>query len=85
MKRLLMLFLTLILLLTAGTVFAEEGKESMKDKVQQYKLENDPAYQAALAERQANMPKVVILYVNNAKSTYDDEVDKKIKTNLFPS
>lgn len=82
MKRLLMLFLTLILLLTAGTVFAEEGKESMKDKVQQYKLENDPAYQAALAERQANMPKVVILYVNNAKSTYDDEVDKKIKTNL---
>ncbi len=82
MKRLLMLFLTLILLLTAGTVFAEEGKESMKDKVQQYQLENDPAYQAALAERQANMPKVVILYVNNAKSTYDDEVDKKIKTNL---
>ena len=82
MKRLLMLFLTLILLLTAGAVFAEEGKESMKDKVQQYKLENDPAYQAALAERQANMPKVVILYVNNAKSTYDDEVDKKIKTNL---
>ena len=77
-----MLFLTLILLLTAGAVFAEEGKESMKDKVQQYKLENDPAYQAALAERQANMPKVVILYVNNAKSTYDDEVDKKIKTNL---
>lgn len=77
-----MLFLTLILLLTAGTVFAEEGKESMKDKVQQYQLENDPAYQAALAERQANMPKVVILYVNNAKSTYDDEVDKKIKTNL---
>lgn len=82
MKRLLMLFLTLILLLTAGTVFAEEAKESMKDKVQQYQLENDPAYQAALAERQKNMPKVIILYVNNAKTTYDDEVDKKIKTNL---
>lgn len=82
MKRLLMLFLTLILLLTAGTVFAEEAKESMKDKVQQYQLENDPAYQAALAERQKNMPKVVILYVNNAKSTYDDEVDAKVKGNL---
>lgn len=77
-----MLFLTLILFLTAGTVFAEEGKESMKDKVQQYQLENDPAYQAALAERQKNMPKVVILYVNNAKSTYDDEVDAKVKGNL---
>lgn len=82
MKRLLMLFLTLILLLTAGTVFAEEAKESMKDKVQQYQLENDPAYQAALTERQKNMPKVVILYINNAKSTYDDEVDAKVKGNL---
>ncbi|MHC1715610.1 MAG: hypothetical protein AB9858_08555 [Acidaminococcaceae bacterium] len=81
-KRLLMFFLTLILILAAGTVFAEESKESMKDKLQQYQLENDPAYQAALAAKQANMPKVVVLYVNNAKSTYDDEVDQKIKTNL---
>ncbi len=81
-KRLLMFFLTIILLLTAGTALAAEGKESMKDKVQQYQLENDPAYQAALAAKQANMPKVVVLYVNNAKSTYDDEVDQNIKTNL---
>ncbi len=82
MKRLLMFFLTVILLLTVGTVFAAENKESMKDKVQQYQLENDPAYQAALAAKQANMPKVVVLYVNNAKSTYDDEVDTNIKNNL---
>ena len=82
MKRLLMFFLTIILLLTAGTTLAAESKDSMKDKVQQYQLENDPAYQAALAAKQANMPKVVILYVNNAKSTYDDEVDTNIKTNL---
>ena len=81
-KRLLMFFLTIILILAAGTVFAEESKESMKDKVQQYQLENDPVYQAALAAKQANMPKVVVLYVNNAKSTYDDEVDKNVKTNL---
>lgn len=85
MKRLLMFFLTVILLLTVGTVFAAENKESMKDKVQQYQLENDPAYQAALAAKQANMPKVVVLYVNNAKSTYDDEVDANIKTNLTKS
>lgn len=77
-----MFFLTVILLLTVGTVFAAENKESMKDKVQQYQLENDPAYQAALAAKQANMPKVVVLYVNNAKSTYDDEVDTNIKNNL---
>lgn len=82
MKRLLIFFVTVMLLLTSAVAFAEEGKGSMKDKVQQYQLENDPAYQAALAEKQANMPKVVILYVNNAKSTYDDEVDAKIKTNL---
>ncbi|MHC1718944.1 MAG: hypothetical protein AB9883_09885 [Acidaminococcaceae bacterium] len=81
-KRLLMFFLTIILLLTFGTALAAESKESMKDKVQQYQLENDPVYQAALAAKQANMPKVVVLYVNNAKSTYDDEVDKNVKTNL---
>ena len=81
-KKLMLLFLALVLLLSTGNAFASEGKETMKDKMQQYKLENDPVYQAALAEKQANMPKVVILYVNNAKSTYDDEVDANILNNL---
>lgn len=82
MKKMLIFFVAAMLLMTSAVAFAEEGKELMKDKVQQYQLDNDPAYQAALAEKQANMPKVVVLYVNNSKSTYDDEVDKNIKSNL---
>ncbi|MGL5206247.1 MAG: hypothetical protein ACRC8T_01870 [Acidaminococcaceae bacterium] len=82
MKKMIIFFVAAMLLMTSAVAFAEEGKELMKDKVQQYQLDNDPAYQAALAEKQANMPKVVVLYVNNSKSTYDDEVDKNIKSNL---
>ena len=41
-----------------------------------------PVYQAEKAKRMENMPKVAVLYVNNAETTYNDEVDGVVLGNL---
>lgn len=45
-------------------------------------MESDPVYQAEKAKRMENMPKVAVLYVNNAETTYNDEVDGVVLGNL---
>ena len=85
MKRFMLFVLTLAMLLNSAMAFAAEGNETMKEKVQQYKLENDPVYIAAQKERMANLPKVAVMYVNNAKTTYDGDVDQSVKANLAKS
>lgn len=52
---------------------------SMKEKMEQLKMEETPE----IAKKQdETIPRVAILYINNAKSTYDDEVDQSILTAL---
>ena len=82
MKRFMLFVLTLAMLLSSALAFAAEGNETMKEKVQQYKLENDPVYIAAQKEKTENMPKVAVMYVNNVKTTYDGDVDQSVKANL---
>lgn len=82
MKRFMLFVLMLSMLLSSALVFAAEGNETMKEKLQQYKLENDPVYIATQKEKTVNMPKVAVMYVNNAKTTYDGDVDQSVKANL---
>ncbi len=59
---------------TADQIEKPQVKESIKDRIQRLMAEQQEDSPVV----KSNLPKVAIMYVNNSKSTYDDEVDKEI-------
>ncbi len=54
---------------------AQPQQDNIKTRIAELLKENN---KDAVIEQKSTLPKVVVMYVNNAKSTYDDEVDKEI-------
>lgn len=85
MKKVILYVLTLLIALSAATALAAEtaaAPMTVREKMEKIRLESDPVYQAARAKKMENMPKVAVLYVNNAETTYNDEVDEVVLGNL---
>lgn len=55
----------------------EDAKESFSQRLKRI-MDEDKKQNAAVQEAVSTLPKVAIIYVNNAKSTYDAEVDKEL-------
>ena len=73
MKRIWLMTL-LLLLLSAGLAWAAESEgdgTSISERTA-----------AILTERDSKLPRVAILYTNNAKTAYDEEIDAKIMGHL---
>ncbi|MCD8359288.1 MAG: hypothetical protein LUC29_00220 [Acidaminococcaceae bacterium] len=84
-KKVILYLVTMMLFLGMATAFAAENADApmtMKEKMEKIRLESDPIYVAEKAKRMKNMPKVAVLYVNNAETTYNDEVDAMVLGNL---
>ena len=59
---------------TADKLDSQNGKDTIKERIDNIMAEyNKPADVKA-----SELPKVAIMYLNNSKSTYDDEVDREI-------
>ena len=85
MKKVILYLLTMIFALSTATALAAEPADapvSMRERMEKIRVESDPVYQAEKAKRMENMPKVAVLYVNNAETTYNDEVDGVVLGNL---
>lgn len=85
MKKVILYLLTMIFALSTATALAAEPADapvSMRERMEKIRVESDPVYQAEKAKRMENMPKVAVLYVNNAETTYNDEVDGVVLDNL---
>ena len=85
MKKVILYLLTMVFALSAATVLAAEPADapvSMRERMEKIRVESDPVYRAEKAKRMENMPKVAVLYVNNAETTYNDEVDGVVLGNL---
>ena len=85
MKKVILYLLTMIFALSTATALAAEPADapvSMRERMEKIRVESDPVYQAEKAKRMENMPKVAVLYVNNAETTYTDEVDGVVLGNL---
>ena len=84
-KKVILYLLTMIFALSTATALAAEPADapvSMRERMEKIRVESDPVYQAEKAKRMENMPKVAVLYVNNAETTYNDEVDGVVLGNL---
>ena len=84
-KKVILYLLTMIFALSTATALAAEPADapvSMRERMEKIRVESDPVYQAEKAKRMENMPKVAVLYVNNAETTYNDEVDGGVLGNL---
>ena len=85
MKKVILYLLTMIFALSTATALAAEPADapvSMRERMEKIRVESDPVYQAEKAKRMENMPKVAVLYVNNAETTYNDEVAGVVLGNL---
>lgn len=85
MKKVILYLLTMIFALSTATALAAEPADapvSMRERMEKIRVESDPVYQAEKAKRMENMPKVAVLYVNNAETTYNDKVDGVVLGNL---
>ena len=58
----------------AEQVKVEENTESIQERINKIM----EAAQKPAAENSKKLPQVAVMYVNNAKTTYDDEVDKRV-------
>ena len=65
-KKVILYLLTMIFALSTATALAAEPADAP----------------VSMRERMENMPKVAVLYVNNAETTYNDEVDGVVLGNL---
>ena len=84
-NKVILYLLTMIFVLSTATALAAEPADapvSMRERMEKIRVESDPVYQAEKAKRMENMPKVAVLYVNNAETTYNDEVDGGVLGNL---
>lgn len=84
-KKVILYLLAMIFALSTATALAAEPADapvSMRERMEKIRVESDPVYQAEKAKRMENMPKVAVLYVNNAETTYNDEVDGVVLGNL---
>ena len=57
---------------TADQIENPQAQESIRDRIQSLMTEQGSS------AVESNLPKVAIMYVNNSKSTYDDDVDNEI-------
>jgi len=89
MKKFLILVMTVCIMFTTAVALAAEADPTTKpvttvsEKFKNALKENNNS--TANTQDLANMPKVAVLYVNNAKTTYDDEIDQLILGNLAKS
>ena len=84
-KKVILYLLTMIFALSTATALAAEPADApvfMRERMEKIRVESDPVYQAEKAKRMENMPKVAVLYVNNAETTYNDEVEGVVLGNL---
>lgn len=66
---------------TAESVAAPEEKQEVKESFSQRlkkAMAEEQSKNSSAANADSGLPKVAIIYVNNAKSTYDAEVDKEL-------
>lgn len=85
MKKIILYLLTMMFVFSMATAFAAETTDApmtVREKMEKIRMETDPVYIAAKAKKMENLPKVAVLYVNNAETTYNDEVDEVVLGNL---
>ena len=58
----------------AEQVKVEENRESIQERINKIM----EAVQKPAAENSKKLPQVAVMYVNNAKTTYDDETDREV-------
>ena len=90
MKKGLTLVMMVCFMLTGVVAMAAEAVPSDKSTTMSFserfkKLSEESKNPGASAQKLANMPKVAVLYVNNAKTSYDDEIDQLLLGNLAKS
>ncbi len=87
MKKLFILTMVFCSMLMATVAMAADSAQADKPVDTSFsekfkKLMEDNKNPEINAQQLANMPKVAVLYVNNAKTTYDDEIDQLLLGNL---
>ena len=87
MKKILILVMLVCFMLTSAVAMAAEVASSDKPAATSFserlkKLREESENPGLSAQKLANMPKVAVLYVNNAKTSYDDEIDQLLLGNL---
>ena len=83
-KKVILYLLTMIFALSTATALAAEPADAPVSMREEWKKSGGerPGISGRKAKRMENMPKVAVLYVNNAETTYNDEVDGVVLGNL---
>ncbi len=88
MKKIVVFFMMMILMTFTMSAFANEQQKPFSERIKatleeynQTPLQRKMAMEAKRAKL-AKMPKVAVMYINNSQTTYNDDIDQLVLTNL---
>ena len=91
MKKIISFIMMMILMTFTISVFANETQKPFSERIKatleeqkQTPLQRKMAMEAQ-REKLAKMPKVAVMYINNSQTTYNDEIDQLLLSNLTKS